>query len=143
MRTWQDWARENPEAVARHGRQSFATYYMTTRGRASHMLNNARQRSKRLGVTCSLTSDWLQDRLIAGYCEVTEIAFDMTAGDGKGSRKNPFAPSVERKDPTGPYSPENCVMTVWIYNRAKGAFRLEDLLTLARALVSAEVENRI
>lgn len=121
----------------------FDRFYASVKGRTGHMLNNARQRSRRLGVECTLTPEWLTERLTAGYCEVTEIAFDMTAGHGKGSRKNPFAPSVERKDPTGPYSPDNCVMTVWIYNRAKGAFRVEDLLTLARALVSAEIEGRV
>ena len=132
-----------PERLEASHARRFSRFYATHKGRAGHMLNNARQRSKRLGIECTLTSEWLQTRLAAGFCEVTEIAFDMTAGDGKGSRKNPFAPSVERKDPAGPYSPDNCVMTVWIYNRAKGAFQVEDLLTLARALVSAETEGRI
>ena len=133
----------DPEAEAKNDAAKFSRHYATVKGRALHMLNNARARARRCGVECTLTADWIVQRLEAGYCEVTEIAFDMTVGRGKGHRENAFVPSVERKDPRGPYSPANCVMTVWIYNRAKGAFSSEDLMTLVRALFHAEEEGRL
>lgn len=133
----------DPAAESAKAATTFSRQYATVKGRACHMLNNARARARRCSVACTITPDWAVQRLEAGYCEITEIAFDMTAGHGKGHRENAFSPSIERRDPLGPYSPENCVMTVWIYNRAKGAFRVEDLLTLARALVSAEIGGRV
>lgn len=116
----------------------FRTYYLSIKGRTAHMLNNGRARAKREGVAFSLTEEWVRSRLEAGRCEVTGLPFVMLVGHGKGHRKNAYSPSLERRDPTGPYSPDNTVMACWIYNRAKGAFSHDELMVMVRALAAKE-----
>jgi hypothetical protein len=115
--------------------RAFSVYYVTTRGRAAHMLNSAHQRAKQLDVTCSITRDWIEKKLDAGVCEVTGLPFDLSVGSGRGRHKeNAFSPSLDRKIQTGGYTPENVRVTCWIYNRARGAFPDADLDRMLRAL---------
>lgn len=67
----------------------------------------------------------------AGRCEATGLPFTILPG---GSGKSPFAPSVDRIDPAGPYSPENSRVVVSIYNLAKNAWGDADVLLMAEAL---------
>ena len=113
--------------MAKTVKERFNKYYCTTKGRARHMLNNATQRAKRNGIELSITHEWIEDKLISGICEVTGIPFVFQENDGKGHHFNSFSPSIDRLDQSGPYSPDNCQVTCWIYNRAKGAFPIEDL----------------
>jgi hypothetical protein len=122
----QRWRDKDPNRAIKSDAKKFQTFYATIHGRAVHMLENARRRAKKNGVNCSLTWEWLEQKLSNGKCEVSNIPFDMSAGNGKGHRKNSWAPSVDRINQMGDYSPENCRMTVWIYNRARGAFPPED-----------------
>lgn len=120
------WREDNPEENQKNVARRFGNYYMSINGRSAHLLNNARSRARRAGVDCSLTKEWIMEKLEKGTCEITGLPFEYKTGHGKGHRQNSFSPSLERIVPIGPYSPENTIMAVWIYNRAKGAFPLED-----------------
>lgn len=48
----------------------------------------------------------------------------------------PFAPSLDRVDPKLGYVTTNVQVVCWSYNQAKGQWDHQDVLVLARALVS-------
>ncbi len=75
-------------------------------------LYSVRTRCKRDGIIFDLDVQWFTDRLRAGVCEMSGIAFDLTG------KRTPNSPSVDRKDPKGPYTKENCRLILWWLNRA-------------------------
>jgi hypothetical protein len=112
----------NPERQKRYEAKQFSKFYCTHKGRATHMLNNAHSRARKLGVNCTLTHEWIQQKLDVGVCEVTGIPFQFTINGGKGHKNNPFSPSLDRINQLGDYTQDNVRVTCWIYNRARGAF---------------------
>lgn len=99
---------------------------LTPAYRAGRLVAGAKQRT-----TCTLTMEWVRDKIAAGYCEVTGIPFDL---EGHGAPARSFSPSLDRINPDEGYTPENTQVVAWIYNRAKGVQDHQDVLTLARAL---------
>lgn len=99
------------------------------RYRAGRLIQEAKSRSE-----CSLTLDWVADRIALGVCEVTGLQFDISS---HGSPPNCFAPSLDRIDPTKGYHADNVQVVVWIYNRAKGPNTKEDVLQFCKAYVAA------
>lgn len=99
--------------------------------RASRLIAEAK---KRKPEGFSLTLDLIRDKIETGFCEVTGLPFDLS---GRGSPPLPLAPSLDKIDPSGEYTPENTQVVVWIYNRAKGPGNHEDVLNMATALIAA------
>lgn len=82
------------------------------KNRAGYMLELARKNARAKGVTCSLSREWFQRRIDNGLCEATGLPFDMVG------KATPLCPSIDRVDPRGDYSPQNCRLVIWWLNRA-------------------------
>lgn len=92
---------------------------MTPRGRARSLLNAARVRAKKYGLSCTIDVPWIAARLEAGVCELTGIRFDFNPLPG--SKINPFSPSLDRIDPKHGYTPDNVRVLVTAMNVALNA----------------------
>lgn len=112
-------------------RDYYRTVYGTARGRAMALCKSAKKRAKQLGVAFDLQPSRIEALITAGRCELTGIAFDLSVTEKHAS---PWAPSLDRKDPKGPYSHENVRLTCWAVNRALNDWGLPVLLQLAEAL---------
>ena len=92
-----------------------AESYRTVEGRAAALCAEARRRAKKQGVKFDLDVRWIYIRLARGACEMTGLKFQF--GKTKGKRVNPWAPSIDRIQPGGDYTKDNCrVVLHWINN---------------------------
>lgn len=109
-------------------------HFQSLKGRAQSLLRCA-QRSP---DGCSLTLDWVMRGIERGMCPVTGIAFDLTNGHQKitGRAKNPYAPSLDRINPKGPYSPENTRLVIWQYNMMKGELSDGEIAYICELIVA-------
>ena len=106
------WSRKYPGGFNEIAR----IYRYTQNGRISTLLRDARSRSKKKGAVCDLTREWLSGRFISGVCELTGLPFDFSQKDK--SATQPFAPSLDRKDPTKGYTKDNVRLVIWAINMA-------------------------
>lgn len=107
------------------------TYRATPRGRIAGLLHDARLRRP-----VTISREWLLDRLERGVCEATGIPFDFHPRDD-GGHQNPRAPSLDRIDPSGDYTPDNTQLVLYAYNTAKGQLHDREARALVRAMGAA------
>ena len=117
--------------VKEHRRAS--TRYLTPRGRAQYLRNNARRRALQRDVPFTLQTDWVEEKLLRGVCEITGIPFRFTNGNGMGVQGF-YSPSLDRTVPEKGYTPENVRVVLWGYNACKSSATHADVLVLVEAL---------
>lgn len=125
------WAKTNPEKK----RQGSLNWARNNPARA--LLGQARQRSKRLEVPCAITEQEIDILLAEMKCSITglPLSFDRV-GDGD-SLKNPWAPSLDRIERSLGYVSGNVRVVCWIFNHMRCDYSDEDIMVVAKALVSA------
>jgi len=86
---------------------------------ATAMFRNAKGRATLRGIPFTITKEWLERRMeiCAARCEVSGIPFDLSSAR-KGYRR-PWAPSIDRINPKGPYSPGNARLVCSVVNYAR------------------------
>lgn len=107
-------------------------FYKSVRGRARSLLHNARKSSKSKNMECSLTLEHIIQGIESERCPVTGVRFDL--GNSyqivSGTKKNPFAPSLDRIDPKLGYTNQNVRIVIWQYNLMKGELSDSQVLYL-------------
>lgn len=79
--------------------------------RVERVIYDVRKRCKARILDTDLDFQWVREKF-AGVCELSGLPFDMD------NRRGPNSPSVDRIDPNGPYTKDNCRMILWFINRA-------------------------
>ena len=123
-------SRSNPQA---HAKANAASQDWRERSLARWMLARRNARTKTHGYECTLTEEWVQEKLDAGVCERTGLTL-VQAFD-----KGPLTPSIDKIEPGGGYTNGNCQMVCFAYNRLKWVWTDDVALHVARALVSKNV----
>lgn len=124
--------RDDPDRK-KAAKRSAEKHYQSLKGRATSLLRSA----KRSPDGCTLTLDWIIAGIRRGYCAVTGVQFDLTNQHQKisGRAKNPYAPSLDRVNPKGSYSPENTRVVIWQYNMMKGELTDHEVLWICNRIV--------
>ena len=101
--------------------------------RFRRMANLGKHRSKQKGWDHDIDYEWIRDNITdkCPKCGV-EYSYDLDI------KMNPFAPSLDRIDPTKGYTKENCIITSWIYNCGKNAYNEETLYIICKAFLKLE-----
>jgi len=115
-------------------RKGWREYSRSPKGIATQLIGNARRRAKSGDLPMTITHDWVLGRLKAWRCELTGLEFQM---ESRGpNRANPFAPSLDRIEPSKGYVEGNVRLVCYAVNMARSDWGDEVLLIVARALVS-------
>ncbi len=122
------------EAGAVYNRKHAAAYRQTPRGRAKLLVYFAERRAKDAGLAFSLACEEIEKTLALGNCEATGLPFDMGPSLSR-HRANPWSPSLDRRDSSKGYTPDNVQVVVAAYNYAKNEYPADVLLRLAHAIV--------
>lgn len=109
--------------------------YKKPRGRAFALLNHAKLRAKTRSGIVTIDREWIENKLLNGFCELTRLPFDFSDCE---FNKNPYAPSVDRIDCNNPnYTPENSRVVLFAVNTALNEYGLDVLRPILKALLDA------
>lgn len=111
----------------------------TLKVRCQRLYGNAQKRAKANGwPPPDFTSEWIEEKVLAGFCEVTGIPFDLETRISDVHASNPWVPSIDRIDSSLPYLKDNVQVVVYIYNVCKGEFHHDDVVRFCRMLLKEE-----
>jgi len=77
----------------------------------------------------TLTKDWVIGKLNAGICELSGLPLEIAQAGTANS------PSLDRRDNSKGYTPDNCQLITVQANRAKGEWKSGDLLIFCMSYV--------
>lgn len=103
--------------------------------KSKKLLYYSKVRAKQKKLKHNLDLKWIQEQ-IDKNCAKTKLPFSFDLDRDR----NPFAPSIDRKDNNKGYTKDNCQVTIWAYNCGKGDFNEKDLYIMAKAYL---VKNKL
>lgn len=107
-------------------------FYKSQRGRALTLVKNAERNAKRKKLAFDIDFDFIYQKLISGVCEVTELPFDFRKPSL--TKKNSYAPSLDRINPALGYVKGNVRVVIWQFNMMKGEISDTELLSLCNLI---------
>jgi len=93
--------------------------------------DDCQSRAKKKGRVFSITRAWARNRY-TGKCELTGISFAPSNGHGPAA----LSISIDQIVPKGGYTPENSRFVLHAINSFKGAMTDDEMLAIARALLT-------
>ena len=116
-----------------------AKYHSTPKGRMSHLMCNVRQRCAKFELECDIDSGYLLDlwEEQGGICTLSGVPFNLTNRNGKNYR-DPYAPSVDRIDPTKGYVAGNVRLISTIANMCKSNWSDEVVIEFCRKVIACQ-----
>lgn len=125
-------AYSNSEKGKKLTSQASKRHYESIRGRSCHLLNNAKKRQSKW-TSFDIDREFIEQKLKNGVCEITGIPFDFTS-PGE-SKKNPFAPSLDRIDNKVGYIKTNVRVVLWAVNLMHGEMTDDQLVVMCKAVI--------
>lgn len=108
--------------------------------RCQRLYGNAQKRAKVNGwPPPDFSSEWIEKKILAGFCEATGIPFDLETRISRVHASNPWVPSLDRIDSSKPYLKDNVQVVVYMYNVCKGEFSHENVVSFAKMLTREEL----
>jgi hypothetical protein len=110
--------------------------------RAQKLFSSTQRTAKRDNLKFDLDVEWIEKKLVAGVCEVSGLPLTFTSlqtGKGGNGSQNPFAPSLNRTNPTKGFLKSNVKVVIWMYHAGKQNVSHETFMQLCRALVRREL----
>ena len=105
------------------------------------LLCGAKHRALKNKAECTLTEEWIQEKIDKGVCELTGIPFDLEYQHN--TKNNPYAPSLDRIDSKNKnYSPDNVRVVLSFVNIAINDLGLEKALPIFKALIEKNDEKK-
>lgn len=121
--------RKNPLIKKRYNELS-KNYGQSVIGRANRLFLAAKHRAKISGLEFTITQSLLEVILYQGFCQKTGIPFDFSSPNN--SNFNPYAPSVDRKNPFLGYTVDNIQVVCNAYNIAKNQMTDEQFINFCK-----------
>ena len=116
-------------------RELHALRSTNTDTRASRLVAGAKSRAAQKGLPFDLTVAWVQERLAIGVCQVTGIAFSMSA------KREWNTPSLDQISAGGGYTTENTRLILFGLNAAFGNWGEQKMIEMAAAILKKRHER--
>jgi hypothetical protein len=108
---------------------------------AKTMYLGAKNRALKNQAECTITEDWIQEKIDKGVCELTGLPFDFQYYSE--SKNNPYSPSLDRIDSKNKnYTPDNVRVVLSFVNIAINDLGLEKALPIFKALIEKNDEKK-
>jgi hypothetical protein len=130
---WRIYRTSNPEKVKQKSRD----HHNSIRGRAKSLLNSAQHRSVQRNLDFDIDLNWVISRLEFGKCALTGIDFIFETRQN--GHRNPYSPSLDRKDNSQGYTKENCRVILWALNMGFADWGQETYMEVARRLIEYDL----
>lgn len=110
-------------------------YLSSFKGRAYTLLNGARLRAKKRQMDCTITQEWVENKLISLTCEVTGLPLKLITEETYNTQNNmqPLSPCIDRINSKQGYTPENSRIVCCIFNMCKFHWTDEDVKMFVEA----------
>ena len=132
------------EKIKEYRKQIANKRHESTHYRAQTLFWAAKRAAKKRNLPFDLDVDWIENKLIAGYCEVSGLPFAFTSlktGKGGAGSQNPFSPTLNITTPKKGYLKSNIKVVIWMYYSGKQNVSHDTFMQLCRALVRKEIAD--